>query len=131
MTATGRQEAADRRGGSESPAGDGVGAGSSPVEVRGRDELASVVEGADVALVDFYAEWCTPCRAVEPALERVAAETDAAVAAVDVDANQPIAAEFGVRGLPTLVVFAGGEPVDRYVGVQRPSALLAAVERPR
>jgi len=99
-----------------------------PQSVDGSAGLDSLLEAHDVVLVDFYADWCGPCQQLEPVVETVAAETDAAVAKVDVDANQPLAAEYGVRGVPTLVLFADGQPVERLVGAQDESRLRTTVE---
>jgi thioredoxin 1 len=99
-----------------------------PVPVTGAAEFRAAVGDHHVVLADFYADWCGPCQMLEPVVERLAAETDAAVAKVDVDANQPLAGEYGVRGVPTLVLFVDGEEADRYVGVQDESTLRAAVE---
>jgi len=79
-------------------------------------------------LVDFYADWCGPCQMLEPVVESIAADTDATVAKVDVDANQGLAAEYGVRGVPTLVLFADGEPAERLVGMQDEARLRSAIE---
>ncbi|MFC4359964.1 thioredoxin [Halobium salinum] len=100
-----------------------------PVRVAGRDELTALVVEHDVVLVDFYADWCGPCKMLEPTVEALARESDAAVAKVDVDANQPLAAEYGVRGVPTLVVFAGGEAVERVSGVRTKAELAGLLER--
>lgn len=89
-----------------------------PIEVEGPDHLEGFIDRHDVVLVDFYADWCGPCQMLEPIVEEVAAQTDAAVAAVDVDTHQTIARRHEVRGVPTLVVYANGSPVDRLVGVQ-------------
>ena len=113
----------------DASAGESGAGPSEPVHVNGRDELQEVVGEYDVVLADFYADWCGPCQMLEPVVADVAAETDAAVAKVDVDANQQLAAEYGVRGVPTLVLFAGGEAVDQMVGVQGKDALVAAVEQ--
>src|SRR6056297_2642448 len=99
-----------------------------PLHVDGQADLDATVDENDVVLADFYADWCGPCKMLEPVVETIAAETDAAVAKVDVDANQPLAAEYGVRGVPTLVLFADGEPVERLVGVQDESRLRTTVE---
>jgi len=99
-----------------------------PVHVGGADELDDLVAEHDVVVADFYADWCGPCRALEPMVERLAAETDAVVAKVDVDVHQRLATEYGVRGVPTLVVFAGGEQADRTVGVPAESTLRSLVE---
>ncbi len=96
---------------------------SEPVHIGGTDDLDETVARDDVVLVDFYADWCGPCKMLEPVVEELAAETDATVAKVDVDAHQQLAATYSVQGVPTLVLFADGEPVERLVGVQDKDAL--------
>ena len=71
-----------------------------------------------MVLVDCYAEWCGPCRMMEPTIEAFAAESDAAVAKVDVDTHQQLAGQLGVRGVPTLVLYVDGIPTERLVGAQ-------------
>jgi thioredoxin 1 len=100
-----------------------------PVHVEGEDHLQELVADNDVVLVDFYADWCGPCKMLEPTVEAIAAETTAVVAKVDVDAHQPLAAEYDVQGVPTLYLFADGEPVERLVGVQDEESLTALVEK--
>lgn len=100
-----------------------------PIHVSGDAELSEVVAEYDVVLADFYADWCGPCQMLEPIVETIAAETDAVVAKVDVDANQQLAASYGVRGVPTLVLFADGEQVEEIVGVQSEDQLRSLVER--
>ncbi|WP_255149808.1 thioredoxin [Halorarius halobius] len=94
-----------------------------PVHVEGQSHLEELVGENDVVLVDFYADWCGPCKMLEPTVEELAAETDAAVAKVDIDAHQALAQQYRVQGVPTLYLFAGGEPVDEMVGVQEKSTL--------
>ena len=101
---------------------------SEPVPVGGRAELSETVSERDVVLVDFYADWCGPCQMLEPVVDSVAADTEATVAKVDVDANQGLAAEHGVRSVPTLVLFADGEPAERLVGMQEEARLRSVVE---
>lgn len=87
-----------------------------PVYIEGSEHLETVVDEHDVVLTDFYADWCGPCQMIAPTLEKLAAETDAVIAKVDVDAHQPLAAEYGVRGVPTLVLFANGEQAEQHTG---------------
>lgn len=98
-----------------------------PIHVDGPDHLADLTATHDAVLVDFYADWCGPCRMMEPAVESLASDTDAAVLKVDVDRYQELAAEYGVQGIPTLLVFDGGEMADRMVGAQTEDALREAV----
>jgi thioredoxin 1 len=71
-------------------------------------------------LVDFWATWCPPCRAMEPVLERLAASYagQVTVGKMDVDANPRTAAEYRVQSIPTLILFDRGQPLQRLVGVQ-------------
>lgn len=89
-----------------------------PIHVRGRDHFDEVTATHDVVLVDYYADWCGPCQMLEPIVAEIARDTPAAVAKVDIDAHQDLAAEYQVQGVPTLYLFADGEPVERMVGVQ-------------
>jgi thioredoxin 1 len=102
---------------------------SEPVHVNGADEFDSLVAGGGVVLVDFHADWCGPCKMLEPTVATLAAESDATVAKVDVDRNQSLAARYGVRGVPTLLLFSGGEPVERVVGVRDAPTLRSLVEQ--
>ena len=119
----------------EQLAGDGGSASSEaaardePVHVDGQDGLDQLVGGGGVVLVDFYADWCGPCKMLEPTVETLAAETPATVAKVDVDTNQALAAQFGVRGVPTLVLFADGEQVEQVTGVRGEAELRSLIER--
>ena len=78
-----------------------------------------VLKSDKPVLVDFWAAWCGPCRMVGPIIDEIGQEYDgkAVVGKVDVDANQEFAAKYGVRNIPTVLVFQGGEVVGRQVGV--------------
>ena len=107
---------------------DGAATPSEPIHVNGLDELQRTVDDNDVVLVDCYADWCGPCQMMEPTIEALAAETDAAIAKVDVDANQAVAQQLGARSIPTLVLFAGGKQVEEIVGVKPEDQLRSLVE---
>jgi len=82
-------------------------------------------------LVDFWAAWCGPCRSIAPLLEQLVAHFAGrvAVAKVDTDAEQALAGRYGIRSLPTLVLFKHGAPVEQIVGAQPLGAFIALVER--
>lgn len=100
-----------------------------PVHVEGADHLAELVGGGGVVLVDYYADWCGPCEMLEPTVERLAADSPALVAKVDIDANQALAQQQGIRGVPTLQLYAGGELVERVVGVEDEATLRSLVDQ--
>lgn len=89
------------------------------LEVTDNSFKKDVLESGKPALVDFWAAWCGPCRMVAPTVEELSNEYEgkAVIAKVDVDNNQQIAAEYGIRNIPTLLFFKDGEVVDKVVGV--------------
>ena len=89
-------------------------------------EITEVTGGTDrLSLVDFSASWCGPCKMLHPVLEKVSEELSDNIDffEVDVDECQREAAHFGVRGVPTMIVFVGGNEVDRLVGFRDKAAL--------
>ena len=89
-----------------------------PVDVSDQDFTEKVIEADRPVLVDFWAEWCGPCRMVAPIVEELAGEYEGKVdfTKLNVDFNPTVATTFGIRSIPTLLVFKGGKPVDQVIG---------------
>jgi thioredoxin 1 len=89
---------------------------------------ADVLQASQPVVVDFYADWCGPCRMMAPVLERLASEYvgKVTVGKLDVDLNQEIAIRYGVMAMPTLALFSGGKLVDRLVGYPGGAAQIRA-----
>jgi thioredoxin 1 len=99
---------------------------SKPIEVTDITFNNTVLQADKPILVDFGAVWCPPCEKLGPELDALAQELDGqlVITKLDVDANPETAMTYGVMGLPTLLLFKAGEPVDRIVGFQPKERLL-------
>ncbi|MCC6179146.1 MAG: thioredoxin [Chloroflexi bacterium] len=102
-----------------------------PVAVTDSTFQNEVIESQTPVLVDFWAEWCQPCRMIAPHLEKIANDQDGKLKVVklNVDENPKTMGEFRIRGIPTLILFKGGQPVDTIVGFSSEKAILERVEK--
>ena len=102
-----------------------------PLAVTDKDFGEQVLRSETPVLVDFWAEWCGPCRALGPVIESLSEDFAGRVrvAKVDVDANQEVAARYGIRSIPTVILFDKGQIVDTFVGVRPKRDYAAAIER--
>jgi thioredoxin 1 len=105
--------------------------GKDVVEVSDTQFKALVLDSTEPVLVDFWATWCAPCRAIAPAVEELAAQYKGKlkVAKVNIDDNQEIPQQYGIRSIPTLLVFKGGKVVDQIVGAVPKSKLEDAIRK--
>jgi thioredoxin 1 len=99
-------------------------------EVNDTTFNTEVIESDQPVLVDFWAPWCGPCRQIAPVVEQLAGENagSAKVVKLNVDDAPQAAQSYGVSSIPTLMVFKGGEVVDRFVGVQPKTRLQQAID---
>jgi thioredoxin 1 len=106
-------------------------AGDHVLELTESNFSSEVLKSDQPVLVDFWAEWCQPCRRLAPAVDAVASAFAgrAKVGKVDIDSNREIAMQYGIQAIPTIMVFKGGEVVERFSGLRDQSELAGALEK--
>ena len=99
------------------------------VAVKTSDFEQEVLQSDKAVLVDFWAEWCGPCHAVSPILDKIAAEREdeLKLVKVNIDEEQELAMRYGVQSIPTMILFKGGEPAAAAIGAQPKGALERAL----
>lgn len=95
------------------------------LELTDKNFKSEVLDYEGVALVDFWAAWCGPCLMIAPAIEELAKEYEgkAVIGKMDVESNTQVPLEYGIRSIPTLLIFRNGEVVDKHVGIISKAAL--------
>ena len=103
---------------------------SKAIELNDSNFEEVVLKSDKPVLVDFWAEWCGPCRMVGPVVEEIAGEYDekAVVGKIDVDANQDLSVKYGIRSIPALLFFKDGEVVDNVIGAVPKNVLTEKLE---
>jgi thioredoxin 1 len=103
-----------------------------PKEIKGSEFQKEVLDNTELVLVDFWAPWCGPCKAIAPVLEKLATKlgTQLKVVKVNVDEedSQVVAANYGVKGIPNLILFKNGKLLEQKVGSQSETVLTAWVQ---
>ena len=101
------------------------------LEITDSNFEETVLKSDKPVMVDFWAAWCGPCRMVGPIIDELSEEYDgkAIIGKVDIDSNQQYAAQYGVRNIPTVLVFKDGELVDRKVGVSSKNDYAEAIDK--
>jgi thioredoxin 1 len=101
------------------------------IEINEANFENEVLQATQPVLVDFWAEWCRPCKMLAPVLDEIALEQAGRVkvAKVNVDSNSGLAARYGIQSIPALLYFVGGEVRDQTVGVQSKRAIAAKLEK--
>ena len=101
------------------------------IEINDTNFENEVLKSNQPVLVDFWAEWCGPCKMLAPVLDEIAVEQTGRVkvAKVDVDNNTALAARFGIQSIPTLLYFAGGEVRDKTIGAVNKRAIVSKLEK--
>ena len=103
---------------------------SNVIEFNDSNFDSEVVKSDEPVLVDFWAEWCGPCKMIAPSVEKISEEYSdkLKVGKLDVDSNPNISSTFGIRSIPTLLIFKNGAPVDQIVGAVSKEVIASKVD---
>jgi len=104
---------------------------SEKVQTLTDGNFEQAISGGQVVLVDFWAEWCGPCRRLAPTVDELAGDYDGkmVVGKLNVDENPNVAGRFSIRGIPTLLLFKGGQVVEQVVGLADKAALKKVIDK--
>ncbi len=102
-----------------------------PITVTDDSFEKDILLSGKLSLIDFWAVWCGPCKAIAPIIEEIANEYDGKVLVgkVDVDENNQVAMKYGVRAIPTLIIFKGGQEVDRIMGNTQKQNIVQRIQK--
>ncbi len=95
------------------------------------NNLNSVLTDSEITVLDFWAEWCSPCRMLSPIIDEVSEQIDSNIniGKVNVDINPDAAAKYGIRSIPTVIFLKNGEVVDKFVGLQNKDQILERINK--
>jgi thioredoxin 1 len=91
---------------------------------------AEVLQASEPVLVDFWAEWCTPCIMLGPTIDQIAADYagKAKVGKLDIDSNRGVVEQYGISAVPTLIIFRNGQVSQKFVGIKKPEDITRAID---